>query len=115
LMTRYSEEGGIEGLGWIDASTKKFTLTKLKVPHMGWNTLEVSKNSTILKLGNNNHYYFVHSYYVKCENEKDILTSTNYGINFDSSFQKENITGVQFHPEKSHKTGLELLENFSKS
>lgn len=116
LMTEFSEEGNVEGLGWIKANTKKFVFdtTGLKIPHMGWNTLNEVKSSPITNnISPDNLFYFVHSYYVSCENQDDVLAATNYGLSFVSSFQKENIFGCQFHPEKSHSAGLKLLKNFA--
>jgi glutamine amidotransferase len=117
LLTKHSEEGNLAGLGFIDAQTKKFELqdATLKVPHMGWNTVEF-KNNTLLNeaVFNNTRYYFVHSYFVDCANQDDILCTTQYGQEFVSGFQHQNIFGLQFHPEKSHKFGMELLANFCK-
>jgi len=114
LMTAFSEEGNINGLGWVDAETKKFPASKLKIPHMGWNTVDVKKKC---RLSNNispdDSFYFVHSYYVTCKNVDDIVFATNYERTFVSGFQHENISGVQFHPEKSYKSGIKLLQNFS--
>lgn len=117
LLTKYSEEGNLAGLGFIDAQTKKFDLqdTSLKVPHMGWNTVSFQKESKLIQaVSENPRYYFVHSYYVDCAHQEDILCSTNYGEDFVSGFQHNNIFGLQFHPEKSHKFGMELLANFCK-
>jgi glutamine amidotransferase len=117
LLTKHSEEGNIDGLGFIDAQTVKFTTddTKLKIPHMGWNTVEYKKESNLRsEIRLNPRYYFVHSYYVECNNTADILCTTNYGVEFVSGFQHNNIFGLQFHPEKSHKYGMELLANFCK-
>ena len=117
LLTKHSEEGNLAGLGFIDAQTKKFVLqdTTLKVPHMGWNTVAFRKESKLIQeISENPRYYFVHSYYVDCANQEDILCSTNYGEDFVSAFQHNNIFGLQFHPEKSHKFGMELLANFCK-
>ena len=117
LMTKHSEEGNLAGLGFIDAQTKKFVLqdSSLKVPHMGWNTATFQKESKLIQeVSENPRYYFVHSYYVDCAHQEDILCSTNYGEDFVSGFQHNNIFGLQFHPEKSHKFGMELLANFCK-
>ena len=117
LMTKHSEEGNLAGLGFIDAQTKKFVLqdSSLKVPHMGWNTATFQKESKLIQeVSENPRYYFVHSYYVDCAHQEDILCSTNYGEDFVSGFQHQNIFGLQFHPEKSHKFGMELLANFCK-
>ncbi len=113
LMTKSSEEGNLLGLGWIEADTKKFVSDTLKIPHMGWNTIKHQKNSKLFdESENEKRFYFVHSYCVNCNQEVDILTNTNYIQDFVSSFQKENIVGVQFHPEKSHKFGMSLIKNF---
>jgi imidazole glycerol-phosphate synthase subunit HisH len=116
LMARYSEEGNAEGLGWFDAEVVNFTIRdklKYKVPHMGWNnTIIVKENSLMKDLDNESMYYFVHSYYMKCNNKKDILTTTGYEDKFVSAIQKDNIYGTQFHPEKSHDTGEKLIKNF---
>ncbi len=115
LMTKHSEEGDQEGLGWVDANTCKFNFetTHLKIPHMGWNTVSVKKH-TILSEGidQENLFYFVHSYFVKCNKEENVLFETNYGTTFTSGFEKDNIIGVQFHPEKSHQSGMRLIQNF---
>ena len=116
LMTKYSEEGNCEGLGWIKAETIKFSFDdiKLKIPHMGWNNLFVKNNTSLLKnINEEDFFYFIHSYYVSCNNEKDILSETKYGNDFISCFQRDNIFGSQFHPEKSHDAGLKLHKNFA--
>lgn len=114
LFTKSSEEGKEKGFGWIDAETKKFDIESLKTPHMGWNTIDIKKKSSLF---NNNiserRYYFVHSYYVECNVKEDILASTDYSISFTSMIEKENIYGSQFHPEKSHNFGMEILNQFS--
>jgi glutamine amidotransferase len=115
LLTQFSEEGNVEGLGFIDAQTKKFNLDdpKLKIPHMGWNTVKFNKESELTtEIRSNPRYYFVHSYYVECNDKNDVLCTTQYGQEFVSGFQNDNIFGLQFHPEKSHKFGMELLVNF---
>ena len=116
LMTEKSEEGNQEGLKWIEAETIRFNFNNnvnLKIPHMGWNMVIKRKEHIIVKaLGDEPRFYFVHSYFVKCKNTTDILLETNYGNIFTSAFQKDNIIGVQFHPEKSHKFGMNILKNF---
>jgi glutamine amidotransferase len=117
LMTRCSEEGILPGLGWVDGETVRFRFDKmsnsLKIPHMGWNTVQVMKENVLCRgVDGKTRYYFVHSYHVVLRNEEDVLAKTHYGYDFASSFQKENIMGVQFHPEKSHKFGMKLLKNF---
>lgn len=113
LFTKYSEEGNSSGLGWIDAQTKhfKFNDNNIKVPHIGWNTIH-AKNNSFIKEFEIHRFYFVHSYYVECNNTSDVLTYTEYGgKQFCSSVQHDNILGFQFHPEKSHKEGMRMLAN----
>lgn len=114
LMTLHSEEGDRSGLGWIEAQTKKFNLPGLKVPHMGWSDIIVKKPSHPLfkNSAEENRFYFVHSYAVHCSKEENIMAQTEYGYTFDSMIVKDNIMGCQFHPEKSHKFGMNLLRNF---
>lgn len=117
LMADSSEEGEVEGMKWFDAKVIKFHISNkelYKVPHMGWNTLKhMNHQSNILKgLGPEEEFYFVHSYHVVSENDTDILAVTNYEFSFVSAIEKENITGVQFHPEKSHRAGEMMLRNF---
>ena len=116
LMCKSSEEGELNGLGWIDADVKKFSFfdqeINLKVPHMGWNTIECKKSSKLISSHEKERFYFVHSYYVDCHDKHDILSTTNYGHHFTSAFSKNNIYGVQFHPEKSHRFGMKLIKNF---
>lgn len=118
LMTRYSEEGNAEGLGWFDANTIRFNLTgnthNLRVPHMGWNTVHIKKQNNLLmkEITDSTLFYFVHSFYARCNDTNDILATTDYGVEFTSALNKGSIYGVQFHPEKSHDSGLNLLRNF---
>lgn len=116
LFTSESEEGKMKGLGWINGKTVKFSFQdkkKYKVPHMGWNTVKQIKKSNLLNnLETDSRFYFAHSYFLKCEDYTDVILTTNYGIEFTSAIQRDNIFGVQFHPEKSHKFGLNLLKNF---
>jgi len=117
LMTDFSEEGNCDGFGWIKAKTQRFVFQTnvLKIPHMGWNNLSIRNTSSLFKeITSDNFFYFVHSYYINCYEENNILTETNYGNGFVSSFQRENIFGCQFHPEKSHDSGLQILKNFAK-
>lgn len=118
LMTEFSEEGNVDGFGWIKAKTKKFSFENsvLKIPHMGWNNLSIKNNDTLFRNINvENFFYFVHSYYIICEDEDDILAETEYGNKFVSAFQRENLYGCQFHPEKSHDAGLRILRNFAEN
>ena len=118
LMTKHSEEGDCVGLSWVDATTIKFSFVResnLKIPHMGWNDVHYKKQSIINQdLTTEPRNYFVHSYYVECKNQNDVLATTHYGIDFISAFEHKNIIGMQFHPEKSHKYGMEILNNFCK-
>ena len=115
LMTTYSEEGECAGLGWIDAQTLRFPpyeTTGLKVPHMGWNEVSFPNAHYLADGLVDPRYYFVHMYRVKCESLENVLCTTTYGETFHSGICKDNIVGVQFHPEKSHAFGMRLLENF---
>ena len=121
LFTRSSSEGSKKGLAWLDAETVAFDTTKLpsgyKVPHMGWAEIEYKENC---RLFNNMHeypprFYFVHSYHLQSNNENQIIATSTYGYKFVVGLKKENITGVQFHPEKSHKFGMQFLKNFISS
>jgi glutamine amidotransferase len=116
LLTSFSEEGNVKGLNWINAKTEKFKLDEfpeLKIPHMGWNEIFIPKQQSICEnLDDQSRFYFVHSYHVVCENNENILMTTKYGNDFTSAIIKDNIIGVQFHPEKSHKFGMQLFKNF---
>jgi glutamine amidotransferase len=117
LLTKKSEEGVKPGLGWIDAETLKFNLDpslKLKVPHMGWNYIKVLNQNPLIDMGSKNRFYFVHSYYVKCKDESQSIATSHFGIDFTCMVNKDNIYGAQFHPEKSLKFGMQVLENFAK-
>jgi glutamine amidotransferase len=117
LLANSSEEGNEPGLGWVDAKVVKFEAglaANMKIPHMGWNSIQLSRECPLFRgMYENPRFYFVHSYYVVCRQEADVLTRTLHGVEFVSAFQKDNIIGVQFHPEKSHKFGMKLLENFA--
>jgi glutamine amidotransferase len=117
LMTKTSEEGGlVDGLGWVDAKFKRFQFAdtlRYKVPHTGWNEINFVKESELMKdIPNESEFYFVHSYYCEVEDTECILNETEYGKVFTSAFEKDNIFGVQYHPEKSHDQGNQLLTNF---
>jgi glutamine amidotransferase len=116
LATQSSEEGSLPGFGWIKGRTVKFNFPAelgLRVPHMGWNEAFPRRNDGIFKgLEEECSFYFVHSYYLKPDNEENILATTTYGITFCSAMQMDNIFATQFHPEKSHKYGMRLIGNF---
>lgn len=117
LMADYSEEGDTQGFGWINSNVVAFKMKnklKYKVPHIGWNSLEKQKESPLFKdINLNSLFYFDHSYYMSCNDKADILCSTTYSHEFTSAVCKENIFGAQFHPEKSHDWGLQILNNFN--
>jgi len=112
IMLEGSEEGKEAGLSWVKGSVKKFNKDlSIKVPHMGWNIAEITKKNFLSDT--RQKYYFVHSYFVDLKNINDCIMKTNYGIEFVSGISTNNIYGVQFHPEKSHKNGMQILKNFS--
>jgi glutamine amidotransferase len=114
LMTNSSEEGKLQGLGWIDAEVVKFKeVPELKVPHMGWNYTTTAKENPLLFSEEKMKFYYVHSFFVRCHNELDILATCDYGVNFHAAFNHENIFGMQFHPEKSLKYGMEVFKKFA--
>jgi glutamine amidotransferase len=116
LMAKRSEEGDEEGFGWFDARVLRLNVSdkiRFKIPHMGWNTINYLKDSPLFEqISLKSEFYFVHSYHVQCYNSDDILAETIYEYPFTSAVQKGNISGVQFHPEKSHDVGEQLLRNF---
>lgn len=117
LFAKRSEEGDCEGLGWIDAEVVKFHVSdsrKYKVPHMGWNNVNIVNPNGLDKfICPDDQYYFVHSYHLKSNNLVDVWMTTTYDYEFVSAVHKDNIYGTQFHPEKSHDTGFELLKKFA--
>jgi glutamine amidotransferase len=119
LLTKRSEEGELNGLSFFDAEVKKFHFRledNLKVPHMGWNIVNQKRENVLFKdmTDLETRFYFVHSYHVVCNDDTDVLAETHYGCNFTCAIQKENIFGVQFHPEKSHNFGIKMFKNFVK-
>ena len=116
LMAEKSEEGNANGLGWFEAEIIQFNISnkkQYKVPHMGWNQICIKKNSSLMKnVPECSEFYFVHSYHLKIKNQSDLLNETEYEVTFPSAIEKDNIFGVQYHPEKSHDAGLQLLKNF---
>ena len=118
LMTGKSEEGTEAGLGWIEAETVRFKFgpenANLKIPHMGWNTLDIQRQHPLVAdLEPESRFYFVHSYHIVCADKTDVVAYTDYGYPLAAIINKENIMGAQFHPEKSHKFGMQLLKNFA--
>ena len=118
MMAKTSEEGVLNGLGWIDATVDKFNKEELgdnnPLPHMGWNSIAHTLQSPLFEnIGANSRFYFLHSYYFNPENNKSSIALAKYGGEFTCSIGNDNIFGVQFHPEKSHHDGIQLLKNFS--
>ena len=117
LMTTGSEEGSLNGLGLIEGYTRRlpnnFNDRKLMVPHIGWNLIQIKKQNPLIdNFNDKSRFYFVHAYHVELNNPNHILLRTSYGIDFNSGFVKDNIVGVQFHPEKNHKFGKQFMKNF---
>ncbi len=118
ILADKSEEGTLPGLGWIKGEVRKIDInlltSKPKIPHLGWNSIKVSKANTLFNsIDEDQGFYFLHSYYFDCQTPDDILSTTFYGKDFASSVNHQNIYGVQFHPEKSHGNGINLLKNFA--
>lgn len=120
LLTRSSEEGELAGLGWLAACTVAFRGRidpQLKSPHMGWNLVQLHTPSPLtagFATLKEPRFYFVHSYFVECADPAAAILRTTYGVTYDSAIHQDNIYGVQFHPEKSHRFGMKLLENFAR-
>ena len=116
IMAKKSEEGNAEGLGWLDGQAVRFDVShdkRHKVPHMGWNRVVKKKNSALMDgIEEGSEFYFAHAYYLQLEDPSDLLTETSYGISFPSAIEKNNLFGVQYHPEKSHDAGWRVLKNF---
>jgi imidazole glycerol-phosphate synthase subunit HisH len=118
ILADKSEEGVLPGLGWIKGEVRKIDINLLtakpKVPHLGWNSIKSAKpNALFNSVDEEQGFYFLHTYYFSCQNPADIMSTTLYGSNFASSVNHQNIYGVQFHPEKSHHNGVNLLKNFA--
>lgn len=116
MLANSSEEGTLDGLGWIKGTVKKFDKSMIidgPLPHMGWNTLNIKKDNSIFRdLESNPRYYFLHSYYFDCDDKNDVLATATYGNEFECMINHNNIYGIQPHPEKSHHNGIQLLKNF---
>jgi glutamine amidotransferase len=116
LMTSFSEEGDCEGLGWFQCNTlnlQDHTGRDVKIPHLGWNTLSIKNDNKILAdISSSDEMYFVHGFGVVEAMEEQVLCTTAYGVEFVSGLFKNNLVGVQFHPEKSHENGQRILSNF---
>ena len=116
LMTQGSEEGDCAGLGWFNGKTSKLKMdpdSNLKVPHLGWNTLENKKDHAVMNgLMPEDAFYFVHGFAVLNSEKDEVLCTTSYGVEFTSGLVSRNIIGLQFHPEKSHDQGQQVLTNF---
>jgi glutamine amidotransferase len=116
MMAKRSDEGSLDGLGWIDAEVRKFensSSRRVYLPHMGWNDVEPNSQSGLFKDVGAGRFYFLHSYYFAPANQDAVLAVTDYGGVFASSVHSNNVYGVQFHPEKSHQWGIQLLKNFA--
>jgi glutamine amidotransferase len=116
LMAKGSEEGNAAGLSWFDAEVIKFRVSdkiRHKIPHIGWNKIMIKKASSLMSfIPEFSDFYFLHSYHIKINNQADILNETHYDFFYPSAIEKDNIFGVQCHPEKSHDVGAQLLKNF---
>ena len=118
IMATNSEEGNIEGLNWIPGRVKRFDENLIdslpKIPHMGWNSIEVSKlNKLLHSIDCDIGFYFLHSFYFDCDNLTDVIAKSYYGTAFDCVVNSQNIYGTQFHPEKSHNNGISVFKNFA--
>lgn len=120
MLANSSEEGELDGLGWIEGTVTKFDKKLFnsdfcRLPHMGWNTVKQSSKSNLFtNIPDLGRFYFLHSYYFNCNYNNIIISTSNYGSNFASAVNSNNIFGVQFHPEKSHFLGVQVLNNFAK-
>ena len=118
MMAKSSEEGVLSGLGWIEATVNKFNKEKFggdkPLPHMGWNSVnQIASNPLFKDINVNARFYFLHSYYFKSINKENSIAFAEYGDQFTCATNQDNIFGVQYHPEKSHHNGMQLLKNFS--
>jgi imidazole glycerol-phosphate synthase subunit HisH len=119
MLAKSSEEGKLPGLGWIDGIVKMFDASMIpyqtRLPHMGWNTINpVNESPLLFGFNKESRFYFLHSFYFVCYNTEDVIATTEYGIVYASAVRRDNIFGIQFHPEKSHLNGIQLLHNYAK-
>src|SRR5690242_6775064 len=115
LMLQSSEEGNMPGLGWVEGEVRRLRPppdSGLKVPHMGWNTVTVTRENELFPAEDDQRFYFVHSYYADCAQPDVVVATSQHGSPFTAALKKDNIYGVQFHPEKSHRFGMAILRNF---
>jgi glutamine amidotransferase len=117
LLTKKSEEGQLDGLGFFDAEVLHFSklanTENIRIPHMGWNFIRYEDDKQLLcNLPEQPRFYFVHSYYLQSNVSSEVLCTANYNVSFAAGLQKDNVWAVQFHPEKSHKYGMQLFQNF---
>ena len=112
LFTESEEHGICKGLNIIEGNVRKFS-TQVKIPHMGWNQIKVKTTTLFDGIPDNSYFYFDHSYYVEPKDKNTVIATTEYGENFASAVNKDNVWGVQFHPEKSSTLGLKILKNFA--
>jgi glutamine amidotransferase len=116
MMADGSEEGKLPGLGWIDAEVRRFDdrmLAGMPLPHMGWNDVQAASPASLFKGMDAPRYYFLHSFYFAPDDSSDVLATASYGGEFAAAVRRDNVFGTQFHPEKSHHWGVQLLRNFA--